>query len=139
MRMRGIGEDVAAVPALPDAGLVLVNPGVSVPTPAVFQALHDRNNPPMPEIPGGMAFDDLVRWLWATRNDLQHPAELIAPPVGEALRALRASPDVAHAVMSGSGATCVGVTPDLGGAERTAARIAAAQPSWWVVAARLLS
>jgi 4-diphosphocytidyl-2-C-methyl-D-erythritol kinase len=139
MRMRGIGERLAEVPRLPDAALVLVNPGVEVPTPAVFRALAVRENAPMPDVPAGMDFAAFVGWLRTTRNDLQGPAETVSPLVTEALEALRGQADLAHAVMSGSGATCVGIARDLAGAERAAAVIARARPGWWVVAARMLS
>jgi 4-diphosphocytidyl-2-C-methyl-D-erythritol kinase len=137
-RMRGIGEQVTAVPALPEAALVLVNPGVEVPTPAVFRGLEERCNPPMPEVPGGMDFARFVAWLRTTRNDLQAPAERIAPEVSAALVALRGQPDIGFAVMSGSGATCVGLARDMAGAERAAAAIARAMPGWWVVPAPML-
>lgn len=137
-RMRGIGERVTVVPALPGAALVLVNPGVEVPTPAVFRALEERSNPAMPEVPAGLDFDGFTAWLRTTRNDLQGPAERIAPGVSAALAALRGQPGIGFAVMSGSGATCAGLARDMAGAERAAAAIARAAPGWWVVAAPML-
>ena len=49
-RMSGIGEVLEPV-ALPDFAMVLVNPGVAVPTGAVFSGLARRDNPPMPGVP----------------------------------------------------------------------------------------
>ena len=74
-----------------------------------------------------------------TRNDLQEPAEAVAPAVAEALALLRAVPGVDHVVMSGSGATCVGVAADMAMADRAAAAIGRQRPDWWVVSAPLLS
>jgi 4-diphosphocytidyl-2-C-methyl-D-erythritol kinase len=135
-RMMGVGEVVTAVPALPAAWLVLVNPGVEVPTPAVFKALTTRDNPPMPDLPAGMDYDAFVAWLRGTRNDLQAAAEGIAPVVTDALAALQdAGAD--FAVMSGSGATCVGVVHDDAAAARVAQAVA--RPGWWVAPAPVLS
>jgi len=135
MRMAGVGEVVTAVPALPEAALVLVNPGVEVPTPAVFRALASRENAGMPEVPGGMDYDRFIRWLAGTRNDLEPAAVGIAPVIGEVLDALRGA-GADFAVMSGSGATCVGVLRDMGAAERVARAVE--RPGWWVAAAPML-
>jgi 4-diphosphocytidyl-2-C-methyl-D-erythritol kinase len=135
MRMEGVGEVVKAVPALPEAALVLVNPGVEVPTPAVFRALASHDNPGMPDVPEGMDYAGFIGWLAGTRNDLQAAAAAIAPVIGDVLEALRAA-GADFAVMSGSGATCVGLTRDMGAAERMA--LAVARPGWWVAAAPIL-
>jgi 4-diphosphocytidyl-2-C-methyl-D-erythritol kinase len=134
-RMAGVGEVVTMVPVLPEAALVLVNPGVEVPTPAVFRSLDRRDNPGLPEVPSGMEYPAFVVWLAGTRNDLQPAAVGIAPVIGEVLAALRAAgADVA--VMSGSGATCVGVTRDMAAAQRVADAVA--RPGWWVAPAPML-
>ncbi len=138
-RMRGIGERLDPVPALPQAALVLVNPRVEVPTAAVFARLARKDNAPMPEPGAGMDYAAFLGWLRGTRNDLEGPAEAVAPAVAEALALLRATPGVDHAVMSGSGATCVGVAADIGLAGRAAAAIGRQRPGWWVVAAPMLS
>ena len=126
-RMRGIGEQLEPV-AVPECHLVLVNPGVHVPTPAVFRALERRDNAGM--TPMG---DDFIGWLGAQRNDLQEAAISVAPVIAEALATLD---DALVARMSGSGATCFGLYPDADMAKAAAARIAAAQPGWWVRACR---
>ncbi len=138
-RMRGIGERLDPVPALPQAALVLVNPRVEVPTAAVFARLARKDNAPPPQPAAGMDYAGFLGWLRGTRNDLQEPAEAIAPAVAEALALLRAEPGVDHVVMSGSGATCVGVAADIGLAGRAAAAIGRQRPGWWVVAAPMLS
>lgn len=137
LRMRGVGEVIDPLPSFPVLDLVLVNPGVEVPTPAVFAALAQRTNPPLPEpIPAGAA--DLADWLAGTRNDLQAPAISIAPVIGDCLAALDAA-GAGLARMSGSGATCFGLFTDAGAARAAAARIAAARPGWWVRATRTLA
>jgi 4-diphosphocytidyl-2-C-methyl-D-erythritol kinase len=56
----------------------------------------------------------------------------LAPPVAEALAALRAVPDCLLARMSGSGATCFGLFPTRRAAAAAAAAIAGGHRSWWV-------
>jgi 4-diphosphocytidyl-2-C-methyl-D-erythritol kinase len=117
---------------------VLVNPGVEVPTREVFSRLHRRENPPLPPLPEGLDTAGFIDWLGETRNDLQAPAEAMAPGVTAVLEKLRRAPGVLMALMSGSGATCVGVTRDLGTARDAARMIQIAASGWWVAPAPLL-
>lgn len=136
-RMRGIGERLDDVAALPPAWLVLANPGVPVPTPAVFAALTRRDGATMPErLPDWADAGDLARFLVTQRNDLETPAITIAPVIGQVLTALGATVGCLIARMSGSGATCFGLYATEAQA-RHAAR-ALLRPGWWVVAAPLL-
>ncbi|MGB0904840.1 MAG: 4-(cytidine 5'-diphospho)-2-C-methyl-D-erythritol kinase, partial [Mangrovicoccus sp.] len=96
-RMRGIGEDLSAGPELPPLWLVLVNPRIEVPTPAVFKALLQKTNPPM--APVGQ---DVIEWIRAQRNDLQAAAESLAPVIGDVITNIGAQPDCRLARMSGS-------------------------------------
>ena len=140
-RMRGIGERLGPVPPLPPLDLVLVNPGVAVPTGAVFGALPTAEGAPL----GAMDWADgrrerFIAWLGAQRNDLEPPARALAPDIDAALAALSAAEGCLLARMSGSGATCFGLFDGRdGGAARAAARaISAAHPDWWVQAAPVL-
>ena len=138
MRMRGRGERMEPLPRLPSLGLVLVNPGATLPTRDVFRALARKQNPPLPELPEMRRPEDFADWLKTLRNDLQAPAEKLAPPIGEALETLRRTPGVLAAVMSGSGATCVGITKDAGVARNAARIIQLARLGWWVAPAPLM-
>lgn len=139
VRMRGRGELVELGPRLPACGLVLVNPGVHLPTRDVFDRLARRDSGPLPPIPEGATPEALAVWLGEARNDLQAPAEALASPVADALARLRRTPGVLAAVMSGSGATCVGLTRDVGIARQAARTIQVAAQSWWVAPAPLLA
>lgn len=131
---RGIGETITPVAGLPALAMVLVNPGMAMSTPAVFRGLESRNNPPLPPLPERPAFEELAGWLIAnTRNDLEAPALAAAPAIADALDALRGE-GAALARMSGSGATCFGLFASGAQAGKAAASIAAACPSWYVVA-----
>jgi 4-diphosphocytidyl-2-C-methyl-D-erythritol kinase len=132
-RMSGIGEVLAPV-SLPPFAMVLANPGVAVPTGAVFSRLARRDNPPLPA-PGD--FPDpagLFGWLRSQRNDLEAPAVAAAPVIASVIAALAAQPGCALARMSGSGATVFGLFARESEAEAAAARLRAVEPGWWVAA-----
>ena len=138
-RMSGIGHVLAEVPALPPVWLVLVNPGVAVATPAVFGALQNRAQPPMPAaLPQFSAASHLAEFLGSMRNDLEQPAQQIEPRIGLALAALAANEDCLLARMSGSGATCFGLFSEPLAAKAAARTISRSHPGWWVKDAALL-
>ncbi|MCO6419842.1 4-(cytidine 5'-diphospho)-2-C-methyl-D-erythritol kinase [Siccirubricoccus sp. KC 17139] len=127
-RMQGIGEVLLPAPALPEYGLLLVNPGVALATPAVFRA-RQGGFTPMAELPA--AWPDaaaMARDLAALRNDLEPPAIALCPVIAEVLAAIRALPGCLLARMSGSGATCFGLFPDAEAARRAAALLPG---GWW--------
>ncbi len=139
VRMAGIGETLSAIPALPPAHLVLVNPGVAVPTPAVFRALPRKTNPPLAALPASANLPDFATWLADQRNDLEAPAMVLAPVIGDVKAALAAQPGCHLARMSGSGATCFGLFAIAQAAETAAQTIARAHPGWWVQSGRMIS
>ncbi|SEP79166.1 4-(cytidine 5'-diphospho)-2-C-methyl-D-erythritol kinase [Thalassovita taeanensis] len=133
--MRGIGEQVEAVTDLPEIAAVLVNPGVEVPTGAVFKGLARKDNPPMTQLPVGVDLPGLVTWLAQQRNDLEAPARAVQPVIGTALDAIAAQAGCLLARMSGSGATCFGLFADAEQAQQAAAGLN--RPGWWVRAVAL--
>lgn len=137
-RMTGIGELLAPVPKLPTCALVLINPKVSVPTGAVFDGLATKQNPPMDRIPENLSFADFADWLAAQRNDLQPPAIKTAPAIKAAIDRLNKNPTIAFAGMSGSGATCFGITKNMADARHAARIIQVAEMGWWVTPAEVL-
>jgi 4-diphosphocytidyl-2-C-methyl-D-erythritol kinase len=132
--MSGTGEIVEPAGDLPEAGLLLVNPGVAVPTPQVFRA---RSGPFSK--PARFALADTAAGLAASltgaSNDLAAPARQLAPAIGDVLAALETLPGVLLARMSGSGATCFALF-----ASRAAAKAAESAlrtrnpPGWWIAA-----
>lgn len=136
-RMQGIGEEITPVP-LPKLPALLVNPGVEVPTGAVFSALEKREHTAMPaDMPLFDGVEDCAEWLAAQRNDLEPAALTVAPLIERALGDLRSSRDVLMARMSGSGATCFALYPSLKAAHFAAYEIGAEHPDWWCVATEL--
>ena len=136
-RVRGIGEDVAAV-SLPALPALLVNPRVEVSTPQIFKALATKDNPPMPaDIPAFEGVAECIDWLASQRNDLEAPARALAPEIGEVLAALRTLDGCRLARMSGSGATCFALFESLPEAEAALAAIQSSHPDWWAAAGAL--
>ncbi|MET0576910.1 MAG: 4-(cytidine 5'-diphospho)-2-C-methyl-D-erythritol kinase [Mesorhizobium sp.] len=135
---RGVGDDLSVLPNFPALGLVLVNPGVAVPTAAVFAALAKRDGERLPPLPLAIDFHSLRNWLETTRNDLEPAACAIEPAIAAAATALdRAGSGFTR--MSGSGATCFGLFETGNVAKRAAAAIRARQPGWFVAATRSMA
>lgn len=139
IRMQGIGQDLTPAPHLPNCAMVLINPKVAVPTKAVFDGLASKQNPSMADIPAEMDFDTFTDWLARQRNDLQPAAIKAAPVIQSALDRLNKIPQVAFAGMSGSGATCFGITKNMADARHAARIIQVAEMGWWVTPAQILS
>ena len=127
--MEGRGEVLMPV-TVPPLPLLLVNPGVAVPTREVFAALKERGGTGLVLPRDGFAdADALLHFLIATRNDLQAPACALQPVIAEVLAALAALPDVRLARMSGSGATCFALFADQTACVRAAEMLRGR--GWW--------
>ncbi len=136
-RMRGIGEQLTPL-KLPPLPALLVNPGVEVPTGAVFSALDSRSNPAMPEgIPVFETPNECAAWLQDQRNDLEPPTTGLAPEVARVLDELASTKQALLARMSGSGSTCFALYPTMKDAHLAAYEIGAAHPDWWCRATQL--
>lgn len=127
-RMRGIGEVLGPVPALPSFGLLLANPRVALSTPAVFRARAPGFSPTPAYLASWPDVSALADWLRSQANDLEAAAIALCPPVAEVLAAIAAQPGCLLARMSGSGATCFGVFATPAEAAAAAAGLPAA---WW--------
>ena len=123
MRGEGRGDDLQEVEAASLSGspVLLVNPLVPLSTGAVFARWDGVDRGPLgPDLFG--------------RNDLEAPARVLAPVVGDVLEALAGA---RVALMSGSGATCFGLYRDTSARDAAEARIRAAWPGWWTLVSRL--
>jgi 4-diphosphocytidyl-2-C-methyl-D-erythritol kinase len=133
----GMGEILMPAPQLPTLPLVLVNPGIEVPTKRIFNTISVRSGTVPPIFP--QAFEtarDVAMYLDRLFNDLAAPAKAIAPVIMHAESALVATEGCLIARMSGSGATCFGLYDSDATAAAAAAKIAEANPNWWVKAGR---
>lgn len=129
--MSGVGEVLTDVPALPPMWMVLVNPGVEVPTPAVFRGLARKDNAPMEPIPSGLSAAAFAEWIATQRNDLEAPAREIAPVITDVLTAISGAGALLSR-MSGSGATCFGLFASAEAASVAAQSLKVKAPAWWV-------
>lgn len=133
-RMRGIGNEISMIDC-PRGWITLVNPRVEVPTPQVFKALKSKTNPAMPAVlPEWPNATALAHWLHSQRNDLQAPAQEIAPVIGTVLEVLAQQQGALISRMSGSGATCFALFADEPSARAAAANIGQSHPEWWSAA-----
>ena len=129
-RMQGVGEILVNAPAMPAAGMVLINPRIAVPTPSVFRA-RTGGFRPLAELPAAWTnAAEMASDLQRQHNDLQAPAITICPEIAGILAELRAVPTCLLARMSGSGATCFGLFATADAARQAASTLARTQ--WWV-------
>ena len=138
--MWGIGEKTERLRRLPQAHAVLVNPGLPLSTADVFRALDAGPAPsvcPAPATPDLAQLNDLIDYMRARGNDLEHPATRLLPVIGVIKAALEAEPGCHLAAMAGSGPTCFGIFSDQSQARRAAGHIASAHGDWWVKPALL--
>ena len=123
----GIGDELKPAPALPDCGLLLVNPGVPLPTERVFAARRSSFSVVAP-VKGWRDLRDFADLIALRGNDLTAAAISLQPKIGDVLAKLRSLDGALQSAMSGSGATCFALFPDRARAERAAATLPAA---WW--------
>lgn len=130
---RGIGEDIERIATFPHLPMVLVNNGVSISTPQVFEALAKRDNQPLPNLPKLFSLHDVCVYLAQTDNHLFSAAEKLIPSIGDTMNALRGTaPRLVR--MSGSGGTCFAIYGSDREAETAAAALKQNNPDWFVVA-----
>ena len=138
--MRGTGEILSAPLDLPPLPAVLVNPGVAVPTKAVFAHWRPAANPAAlldRATAGPRDQDRLLQLVAAQGNDLESPAIALAPKIAEVLAALRAQPNCRLARMSGSGATCFALFASAADAVAAEKTLSGKYRAWWVKATAL--
>jgi 4-diphosphocytidyl-2-C-methyl-D-erythritol kinase len=134
--MHGIGDELGPLLALPPIVALLVNPGVPVATKSVFARMNIAPGTAAgfgshPELYPEMQAGALIAALRKARNDLEAPACVLAPVIGDVLAVLSAAPGCRLARMSGSGATCFAIFPDCRSAARGRKAILRAHPAWW--------
>ena len=127
-RMQSIGERLGAAPDLPAFGLLLVNPGAAVSTPAVFRARAGGFSEPAALPPAWTSAEAMAADLRPLGNDLEAAAITLCPAIADVLAWLRGRPGCLLARMSGSGATCFALFADEAAAE---AHARDAPRGWW--------
>ncbi len=134
--MRGKGDELGPLLALPPLIGLLVNPGEPVATREVFSLMKIAQGSATgfgghPELYSNMPPEALIAALRKGRNDMESAACLLAPVIGDVLAVLAAARGCRLARMSGSGATCFGIFQDCRSAARAKKAILRGHPSWW--------
>lgn len=131
----GIGETLDELGGdWPVLDIVLVNPLKPLGTADVFAARTGEFDARGPSLQKPGSADELISVLSIRRNDLQAPACILEPAVGEVLDSLSNQIGCRLARMSGSGATCFGLFTDAASARAAARCMTRARPDWWVIA-----
>ena len=135
--MRGIGDELGPIIALPPLPALIVNPGVPLETRAVFKRMDlpagwRTTASAHPQLADGQGADAVFKALRRGRNDLEDPACVLAPVVSDVLAVLGAAPGCRLARMSGSGTTCFGLFTDCRTAARASKTIRRVHPGWWL-------
>lgn len=135
LMVRGIGEELTPVSLPWQAGILLVNPLESLPTPAVFKAYHAAGTIFDAPLEDAETLCANIGGLSAgSRNALEGAARVICPPVADVLDELTRQHGVTMARMSGSGATCFALFESLEDAQFAARKISEGRRDWWVMA-----
>ncbi|QTD56309.1 4-(cytidine 5'-diphospho)-2-C-methyl-D-erythritol kinase [Parasphingorhabdus cellanae] len=123
----GIGQDLMPIEngKLSGHHVLLVNPLVPVSTAAVFRDWDGVDH-------GGLEGSDPLLAAMAGRNDLQKPAQILAPVIGDLLSELNKT-DSVIARMSGSGATCFGIYETEQLSHAAEKRIVETLPNVWTM------
>jgi len=136
----GIGEVIHSNSSLPNAWLLLANPGVSIATKDVYERLMPPYNSSKHahQLYKPANVVDLANALRQTRNDLTPAACLFAPAIRLVLRSLGAMNDCLLARMCGSGATCFGLFQSEDAVRASEEMLKSKYPTWWVRRTSLL-
>ncbi len=134
--MRGTGDELGPLLALPPLIGLLVNPGEPVATKEVFTLMKIAPGAATgfgghPELYPNMPPEALIAALRKGRNDMEAAACLLAPVIGDVLAVLGAAPGCRLARMTGSGATCFALFQNCRFAARAKKAILRAHPFWW--------
>ena len=122
---RGRGEDVALVSFGTTLRVLLIKPVFSVPTPWAYKRWLDSR-----ELPGG--FYQTQRFEWGELvNDLERPVFEKYLVLSDLKNWLLTQPEVAGALMSGSGSTMIAVLRGTGGCDDLLARVQARFGETW--------
>jgi 4-diphosphocytidyl-2-C-methyl-D-erythritol kinase len=119
----GVGEALQPVTA-PQCWYVIIEPGVMVPTAAIFGSEHLTRDTPLVNISD---FSSHSRTAGFGRNDLQQVATKLFPPVAEAVELLGAYGD---ARMTGSGACVFSAVATEADADAVLAKVPAKWRAW---------
>ncbi len=112
--VEGIGEVLTALPSMPDCGVLIAKPGISVSTRFVYENLHAETITEHPDIEGqlqALRKGDLKGVAEKMGNVLERVTVPAYPVIGQ-LKELMQKEGALGAIMSGSGPTVFGLFDD---------------------------
>jgi 4-diphosphocytidyl-2-C-methyl-D-erythritol kinase len=135
----GRGAEVYPISDMEAQYLLLVNPGIHVPTREIYGNLPSEltSSAAVNKMPFSLqaAYAAMRRGHWKLQNDLERPALALYPVIGQVKQRLRDLQATA-VLMSGSGATVFAVFESE--ATRAQAKAELQDTGWWCVATRSL-
>ncbi len=140
--MRGRGEKLSPLKQFPVLDAVLVNPGIPMRAGDIYAALDapslgDESSAGHCRRMSFASAGELLKHMSEVGNDLEQPAVMLVPVIGDVLDALSSLEGCAAAQMSGSGSTCFGIFANAGQAASARERLLKAHPDWWVASTRM--
>ena len=123
----GIGEELTPMPAMPDAWVLLVNPGVHVSTAWVYRSLQLTNRAGLDKLPELFRSVEDICSIFS--NDLES-VTIPAFPVISEIKECMLREGAAGAMMSGSGPTVFGLFRNRESAER-ASKVLTHDTGWF--------
>ena len=135
----GRGDEVYPMADMQAEHLLLVNPGIHVPTREIYRNLPSEltSSPAMNKMPFSLqaAYARMQREAWNLRNDLEPPALALYPLIGKVKQQL-SDLQATAVLMSGSGSTVFAVFES--DAARAQALRELSDTGWWCAATRTL-
>lgn len=130
----GIGEVINPLDVPSSFSVVLINPGVTLATPKVFQTLLSS------QWSGAVSETvkkDIISNISNLNNDLESVSKVIVPEISTVMKVLKNQMGCKLARMSGSGATCFGWFETEALAQSAVQAISKQSPHWWVQTTRI--
>jgi len=131
---KNIGDQITPLPFFPALDMVIVNPNKALSTKAVFDALVEKNNPPLYMTPEALICrNKVLEDLQNMRNDLYKPAYHLLPELGKIIETLQQTGAICTR-MSGSGASCFALYDNQRQAQQAAIALKEQNPDYFVQA-----
>jgi 4-diphosphocytidyl-2-C-methyl-D-erythritol kinase len=140
--MTGRGEKVTDIRGMPACPVLLVNPGIQLPTAKVYGALDaaplSAGTDAFAAAPDfGGSFERLIFYAASRGNTLEAAALRLEPVIGEVVAALKRLDGARLVRLAGSGPTCFALFATEDAAKSAATSFLAVHPAWWVAATTL--
>lgn len=135
--LNGIGEILTPVKKLPDIWAILINPGIAISTPQIFQMGLEQYYKPQTHHQYSFNNQTLISFLKDTQNDLYFNSLQLAPSLSNIVNTLADLEGCELSRMSGSGATCFGLFNNIQQAQTALKSLQVMFPNYWIKLTKL--